>query len=1114
MKKILFHLIMSFTMAQIQNLAIAQCGNPDIVCMQDGYGNICSGTFMDNSGDAPYADSPASFTLFPVAAGYKSVISFTEFDLDAGTSEVNQDKLLIYDGSSSDDQLIGIYTGNVLLGQTITATNGNPTGSLFFEFVTQGVANASHTGWIASISCAQPCIPPVAVASVTDALFENNIYLKCLYEEISFSAAGSTAAEGQSIMSYEWDFKDGNNAITTNEIAMHTYSNDNIYEATLVVTDDVGCASITSLNVGIVGPPEIDVPSNIEVCAGAEVSLPAIFSPVSIDNNPSYENNETLYIADGAGFSYNSEIQVFGFSSSTTIGSCIDIEAIRLNIEHSYMGDLNVALTCPNGTSINLVEWGVNGGGGTFLGEALDNENADPGIGYDYWWSPTAGNGTWGENSGGGTLPSGTYEPSGSFCDFIGCPINGTWVITVTDNLAIDNGYIFGWGISMSTENSPLSYTPTIDEDAVSSYWSGDVITALDENADVATLNTANLGTLYLQYTTIDNAGCTYSEEFSIDVIENPIVISLNNSFEYYGGNTVLYANSSGLEGSNALQWQWLPADGLEYPNSPYTEVLIPNDNEAYTLVVSSLTLLGCITNEYVNMIYPELVLSGFIFYDENENGIFDEGEEPLPFFPYANGAGTIQFSDEDGYYSAYCTYGTNTVALIADPDLWTTTTPTSFTTALDDNQNESINNNFGIVPNGNSQTILNGQISNSNTWCMFENTQNISVSNDGNTQPAGYIIYTIDEQCTYISADPAPYLIDGNNLYFSFESLGFAATAFFNVVLDMPDNAENGDQLFFNLQTFYFDGLDEQLVETDPVVSTLLCSYDPNDKRELNGEGDLGMLAPNTTLDYVVRFQNTGTATAFDVVISDQLPSQLVFNTLDPVASSHPFTASVSEAGLATFVFDNIMLPDSGSNFEGSIGFIHFRIDQQQNLPNGTVINNDAQIFFDMNSPITTNETTTTIFQCESNELNISVEGVVIEILDAVSEVQWFFNGSPMLNIGYTITATQTGVYYAVATLQNGCIATSTEVSIVGLNELVTEQFELYPNPANDITNLLLGATPSDVIITNSLGQSVLFISNLSGLSQIDCSLLQSGSYIIQIKNELSNQRLKLVVE
>ena len=45
------------------------------------------------------------------------------------------------------------------------------------------------------------------------------------------------------------------------------------------------------------------------------------------------------------------------------------------------------------------------------------------------------------------SLISSTCLPVGDFNDFVGTSLNGNWTITVTDNLNIDNGWIFSWGI-------------------------------------------------------------------------------------------------------------------------------------------------------------------------------------------------------------------------------------------------------------------------------------------------------------------------------------------------------------------------------------------------------------------------------------------------------------------------------------------------------------------------------------------------------------------------------------------------------------------------------------------------------------------------------------------
>ena len=42
---------------------------------------------------------------------------------------------------------------------------------------------------------------------------------------------------------------------------------------------------------------------------------------------------------------------------------------------------------------------------------------------------------------------NGVYLPDGNFNDFIGCPVNGNWTISVQDNQSYDDGYIFQWGL-------------------------------------------------------------------------------------------------------------------------------------------------------------------------------------------------------------------------------------------------------------------------------------------------------------------------------------------------------------------------------------------------------------------------------------------------------------------------------------------------------------------------------------------------------------------------------------------------------------------------------------------------------------------------------------------
>ncbi len=135
--------------------------------------------------------------------------------------------------------------------------------------------------------------------------------------------------------------------------------------------------------------------------------------------------------------------------------------------------------------------------------------------------------------------------------------------------------------------------------------------------------------------------------------------------------------------------------------------------------------------------------------------------------------------------------------------------------------------------------------------------------------------------------------------------------------------------------------------------------SFDPNDKKaEPKGYQEEHYLAQNTGLEYLIRFQNTGTDTAFNIIIRDTLSSWLDMGTLHRGTSSHFYDLEVLSGGILKFSFNNIHLPDSNINEAASHGFVKFKIDQKKDNPIGTTINNRAAIYFDFNEPIITNET------------------------------------------------------------------------------------------------------------------------------------------------------------
>ena len=135
--------------------------------------------------------------------------------------------------------------------------------------------------------------------------------------------------------------------------------------------------------------------------------------------------------------------------------------------------------------------------------------------------------------------------------------------------------------------------------------------------------------------------------------------------------------------------------------------------------------------------------------------------------------------------------------------------------------------------------------------------------------------------------------------------------------------------------------------------------SFDPNDKQGLPlGVQEEHFIPMDQSIDYLIRFQNTGTDTAFTVIILDTLTADLAPQSIRLLGSSHPYEFSLNGQGVAQFVFNHIMLPDSNVNEPASHGFVKFKISPKSDRVEGTRIENKAAIYFDFNEPVITNTT------------------------------------------------------------------------------------------------------------------------------------------------------------
>ena len=500
------------------------------------------------------------------------------------------DTLYIYDGPDTSSPLIGAFnsftTPNLYLS-LIEASLTNASGCLTVRFVSDGTTQA--TGWNATIQCAPVCQEIVASLNpaLTNPASDTNYIVICPGQEITFSGSADYVEndmvyhQDDATSTYIWFFGDGTSAI--GQTVDHTYGDIGGYTVTLYIEDVNGCVNTNSIEtrIAIAGNPFNQIILPADVCANDTAHLVyASDSGQTIEGTPFYSEitttlgvSDTTFLPDGTGTCYETSVIFNCFAPGQTLDNPQDFFSLDINMEHSFLGDLGISLICPNGQTLLLHEFTNGGsGGGTFLGVPIDDDAIlDPGTGEYYSWTPiTPTYGTMTDESAAvSTLLTGSYTPDGSFADLVGCPLNGEWTIEICDNWGSDNGYIFGWSMTLNPLIAPdtWSYTVPIDQQG----WTTGpyIISSNDTSAQVVA---PDAGIYTYGYTIIDHYGCQWDTTTTLTVIEAPN-LNLGNDIVICDSNTVVT-----LDAGNATSYIW--------DNGSTSQTL--NVNQAGTYVVTA----------------------------------------------------------------------------------------------------------------------------------------------------------------------------------------------------------------------------------------------------------------------------------------------------------------------------------------------------------------------------------------------------------------------------------------------------------------------------------------------------------------------------------------------
>ena len=498
-----------------------------------------------------------------------------------------------------------------------------------------------------------------------------------------------------------------------------------------------------------------------------------------------------------------------------------------------------------------------------------------------------------------------------------------------------------------SQSNGAIDITVTGAQAPISYLWSNGATTE-----DLVGIST---GTYTV--TATDANGVSFSNTFRVDA--SNIILQTNTtqpSCASPGGGAIGVSASGGTA---PYTYSWT--------TGATTDSISGLSPGGYTVYVQDAS--GCPKHEVHILQQPDScfnIIEGVVFEDQNGNCVQDAGEAGLANYLVDINPGGSVFTDANGAYKFHADTGMSVVS-IYPRRFYTVNCPATaqHTFQFAGLKQVSSGNDFALdfIPVQDLKAARLGV----RAKVGFTQTQYVGALNVGSIPMSGTLKWSYDSIFSIVSMNVTPLTHDTIAREITWGFTNLAPGISFYVAVNTKVDSTVGLGVWFNVSSEVLPVLGDStpLDNSYSFQDTTRAAYDPNDKAvEPKGIRAPGYVKANDEfMDYRVRFQNTGTDTAYFVVIRDTLDDDLDYRTIQPTGASHDYTLAVEDDNVLVFTFANIYLPDSGANYAASQGFVSFRIKQKPGLSAGTELRNSAAIYFDFNAPVITNEVLNTIY-------------------------------------------------------------------------------------------------------------------------------------------------------
>ncbi len=553
--------------------------------------------------------------------------------------------------------------------------------------------------------------------------------------------------------------------------------------------------------------------------------------------------------------------------------------------------------------------------------------------------------------------------------------------------------------------------------------------------------------------------GCCYNELTTLDVSHNLMLEQLQCHHNMltavnFGDNLhqlgALFINDNLF---SSLDLSHIPSSlNLEFYNNPnLIDINLKNGLPVYAVRADNCPLLVhiCIAEQYINSFTAQLAVwnsqasvSSYCTFVpggsfNTVSGVINEcapGTIPYNGFKIKindNNTTGVTFTDASGHYSFYTQSGNFTVT----PQLehpYFELTPVSATVNFTNSNNNTQTRNFCLLPIGVHHDTEITIVPLQNARPGFDAHYKIIFKNKGNQIESGNVTLLFDDSVLdLVSANPAVSNQTVNSLAWNysnlmpFETRQIDFTMNVNSPMEIP--AVNlDDVLTYTASIDPAAGSETPEDDVFELRQIVTGSFDPNDKTCLEGTT---MVPENVGdyLHYVIRFQNSGTAAAENIVVKDLLdPAKFEVGSFRIISSSHPHNTRIT-GNKVEFIFEGINLPAAITDEVASHGYVAFKVKTNNTLVLGNSVSNIADIYFDYNFPITTEPAVTTVALLANNTFedssisifpNPTIDNVTINAKGNITSVALFDLQGRLLQ---TSTQNQPSVSFSLGTQASG---------------------------------------------------------------------------------------------